>query len=110
MTYAPGTEFISLGMMFVLIAFAATFIILLSWIKPRKTQHYRKELTDLYVAGKIRQYADKDKINLDKEYESFKIWNKKRKSEERDSNRSLDYNIESQMIDNLDEEIGKKTN
>ena len=87
----------------------AIIIAAVELIPRRKTQNYRKELTDLYVAGKIRQYADKDKINLDKEYAAYKIWNKKRKSEER-ATRDLDYNIESQMIDNLNEDQEKKLN
>jgi len=108
MTYTAGTEFVAMGMMIFFVAIAFGIISLTCALQPRKTQNYRKELTDLYVAGKIRQYADKDKIDINKEYAAYKIWNKKRKAEEK-SHRDLDYNIESQMIDNLDEEQEKKT-
>jgi len=109
MVYTAGAGFAAFGMMIFLVALAFGIIGLVCALEPRKTQKYRKELTDLYVAGKIRQYAEKDKVDINKEYAAYKLWNKKRKSEER-ATRDIDYNIESHMIDNLNEEQEKKLN
>jgi len=48
----------------------------------RKTKRYRIELADMYVASKIRQIADKENVDLGKEYQQFRLWNKKNKLEE----------------------------
>ena len=109
MTYTGGAEFAAIGIMALCIAISFAIIFAILLLEPRKTQKYRKELTDMYVAGRIRQFAEKDKINLDKEYAAFRVWNKKRKAEEK-SYKDLDYNIESQMIDNLNEDQEKKLN
>jgi len=62
-----------------------------------KSRKYRKELTDLYVAGRVRQFATEDNINLDEEYEAFKKWNKKLRMEDK----SLDYNIEDEIQERI---------
>ena len=66
----------------------------------RRTKRYRKDLTNLYVAGRIRQIADKDGINISDEYEVYKQFIKKRKMEDWD----LDVTIEEELKDKIMEE------
>lgn len=63
----------------VIIAMAILFVVvwILCTLELTKSQKYRKFLADMYVAGKIRQYATKDNLDLATEFESFKNWRKK---------------------------------
>jgi len=64
MAYESGSLLIGLGG-FVL--FAGITFILLELFSSSRTQKYRENLTDIYVAGRVRQLAEKDKIDLQKE-------------------------------------------
>ena len=57
--------------------FALIFIGFMLIFLPSRSKRYREILSDLYVSGKIRQFADKDKIDLDAENQKFKKWDKK---------------------------------
>jgi esterase/lipase len=93
------------GMMFLYLAIAIAIIVAVVYAtSTRRTQDYRKELTDMYVAGRIRQLAEKDKINLDVEYEAFKKWRKLRKRERLD----IDQFIEEELKEKLEEQEVKE--
>ncbi len=68
-------------------------------LEPRKTKKYRQDLSNLYVAAKIREVAGKENINISEEYESFKKWRKKDKME----TQSLDTTIEEELQDKITE-------
>ncbi|GBE19393.1 hypothetical protein BMS3Abin17_00116 [archaeon BMS3Abin17] len=54
------------------------FLVLLGIILlTRRTTIYRKSLTDLYVVGMVRKYADEDKISLEGEQKNFLSWKKR---------------------------------
>lgn len=42
-----------------------------SMFGPSKTKQYRNDLSNMYVSGKIRQIAEKDGIDLRKEFLDF---------------------------------------
>lgn len=75
-------------------------IVLYCLFSPRRTKEYRRCLTDLYVAGRIRQVADKDKINLSDEYETYKQFVKKKRME--------DWELDVTVEEELKEELTKK--
>jgi len=76
---------------------------------PRKTTLYRKEMVDLYVAGRIKQFAKEDNIDLDAEYESFKKWRKKREMESYINDVvELDDVVEGELKDKITEEHKSK--
>jgi hypothetical protein len=56
-----GNAFVGLGLAFLLLIFGILMIKLLS---PQSSKYYRKYLTNMYVAGKIKQYIQKENINL----------------------------------------------
>jgi len=87
-----------------LILFGLLLLIGLFVFLPRRTKDYRKDLTNLYVAGRIRQIAEKDGINLSDEYETYKQFIKKRKMEDWD----LDLVIEDELKEKIMEEEEKK--
>jgi len=102
-----GEEYLFIGSMFLNIGFFIFFVVLTisiaELIKKRKTKEYREQISDLYVAGRIRQLADKDKIDLDKEYIHYKKWISKRVVAEK----MLDNAIEHQLKNRLMEESMK---
>lgn len=77
------------------------FMIAVSCTKGSKSQRYRSLLTDMYVVGMIKKFADEDKIDLNKE---LKIFNKIQKQKGM-SDKALDQVIE----DELKEKIAKVT-
>ena len=81
-----------------------TIAIAVSILGPRKSQDYRKLLTDMYVAGKIKKLAKKEDINLAEEEKNFNLWCKKKRLNYLD----LDRTIEEEMKEKITEEEPKK--
>ena len=69
-------------------------------VTPSKSRKYREELSNLYVAGRIRQLAVEDKIDLKNEESLFKDYCHKQRIREQ----SLDETIETE----LQEKIAKR--
>jgi len=90
-----------IGMTFLLIIIA----IVINLFSPRKSQEYRKLLTDMYVAGKIQKLAKEEDINLADEEKNFHLWNKKKRLEYLD----LDRAIEEELRGKLAKEKVKKS-
>ena len=44
--------------------------------KVRESYNYRKHLTNMFVAGKVKQEADKEGVDLDKETKGFEEYMK----------------------------------
>ena len=68
-------------------------------ITPRKSWQYRKLLTDLYVAGKIRKFAEVDGIKFSDEEANFSKWTKKQ--------RLIDLSLDGSVEEELQERISK---
>lgn len=68
--------------------------------EPKKSFQYRKLLVDLYVAGKIRQYAKKDGISFADEEENLNKW----KKDERLKDLTLDETIEELLQERISKE------
>jgi hypothetical protein len=88
------------------------FMLLLSAGKGSKSQRYRSLLSDMYIVGMIKKFADEDKIDLNKE---LKIFNKIQKQKGM-SEKALDQVIEDELkekiakvtADNIDAEVKAK--
>ena len=83
--------------------------VIVALIQGTKTRQYRKVLTDLFVAGRIRQLAADKKIEIADEYENFKAWNKKQQMY---NIYNLDNAIEQELIEEtgieeLKKDVGK---
>lgn len=82
----------------------AVFLVVVSFIGlalviPRRSYNYRKVLTDLYVAGRIRQLATEDKIDLAIENELFKKYCKKQRIEEQDLDSTIAEDLQERITD-----------
>lgn len=86
-----------------LIIFALGLFVILYVFEKTKSRRYREDLSNLYVAAKIREVAGKEGINLAQEYESFKKWRKKDNIE----NKSLDCTIEAELQDKVTDGMKK---
>jgi biopolymer transport protein ExbB/TolQ len=85
-----------------LVSLAVIFAIILgviTIIKGSRSYRYRRELTNLYVAGKIRNIAKDDKVDLVVEYESFKKWLEKQRLE----GKGLDHTAEEELKEKISE-------
>ena len=89
-----------------LILLLALTYLLVELLQRRKSQSYRKEITDLYVAAKTRTIAKADSLDLEKEAETFKAWAKKARSREREYD--LDNTIEEELKERIEEKKSKK--
>lgn len=96
-----GEEGLFAGGFFIGMGVALLLIIVLALALGRKSRNYRKELADLYVAGRIKQLAKEDSIDLVEENESFKKWCKKQNIGYQD----LDVTI----LEDLQEKITEKS-
>ena len=74
-------------------------MIVASYFRITKSTRYRKLLTDLYVAGKIKQLATKDKIDLAQEMKDFRTTIKKWKMD----SQPLDDTIELELQEKVEE-------
>ncbi len=93
--------------MFTLLVFSflvlVIFFILIELSKDRKSKVYRKQITDMYVASKTRQLAERDKLNIPLEEERFKGWLKKERVNEKGY--ELDDEIEEDLKDRIKEPL-----
>ena len=87
----------------IFVGFVIFLAIVVSLLTPRKSQAYRKLLTDMFVAGKIKLLAKKDNINLADEEKNFNLWCKKKRLEYL----ALDRTIDEEMKDKI-AEVGDK--
>ena len=63
-----GVSVLILGIYFLI------FIVVMRLIEGSKSNQYRKLMTNVYIVGKIKKYADEEKLDLSKELkEYFKI-------------------------------------
>ena len=97
-----GSVFIGMGVA-IFIIFAAFFFFPPG--NPAKSKHYRKYIVNLYVAGRVRQLAKKDNVDLKEEekrflkYESF--GDKKRIND-------LDEQIEAELMKKVEKTYNKE--
>jgi hypothetical protein len=101
MVYSSGEYIVAILPAVLGFVFLMFLLILLDTsINPSpKSKKYRKMLTDLYVAAKIKFLAKEDNLDLVEEYESFKKWLKK----ERIENKDLDQTIEEELKERVQE-------
>ena len=83
------------------IGFLIFLAVAASLLRPRKSQEYRKLLTDMFVAGKIKLLAKADNINLADEEKNFNRWLKKQRLEYTDLDRTVEEELK-RKISNVD--------
>ena len=77
--------------------------IVASAIEKRKTKIYREDLTNLYVAGKIKQIAEKDSIDLKKEVKEFRKFEKLMSSSYKELDKVLEDEMKEKIQDDFEE-------
>ncbi|MFA5395274.1 MAG: hypothetical protein WC346_04570 [Methanogenium sp.] len=74
-----------------------------SWLTTRKTKKYRQEIGDMYVTAKIRDIANRESLDLNVEYETFKKWCKKKKRDSEISN--YDDVVEDELKEQVEDKL-----
>ncbi len=87
----------------VVISLGFAFFVAHIFPRPLKSYLYRKTLSNLFVAGKVKQLAEKHDINLVEEYDSFQNFLK----ESRLKSQDLDDSIEEELQSSLNDEKPK---
>ncbi len=90
------------GLLIVILAIIAVAVM------PRKTKNYRKDISNLYVAGRIRQIASKNGISIADEYDTYKKWVKKLRIEDQSLDNTIEESLQSQITDDYLDFTDKK--
>jgi|SRR6056297_697792 len=62
-----------------------------------KSQKYRKYLTDMYVAAKVRNLSKEDNLDLDIEQINFKRYARKLSSQEKDLDKTIEEDLKERV-------------
>ncbi len=63
-----------------------------------RSKGYRKTLTDLYVAAKIRKLSEEDGLDIVAEYDSFKSWMKKQRIETQQLDNTIEEELQERIV------------
>jgi len=77
---------------------------------PSSSQNYRKYLKNMYVASKIRNLAEEDELDLNKEHNLFKTFSRNQKVKEMDLDRTIEEDLKEKIGETYkkDKEKSKK--
>ena len=107
--YIPPESFILTGLAVLLISLAIFIAVLFVCIAIQKTRSrkYRELLVDMYVIGTIKQFADKDNIDLIKELRDFAKIEKKAKIYEKGLDNVIEQELKNKIAGVQEEKIDK---
>lgn len=94
------------GLMTTVIILAFVGLVAFALLNPTRTKKYRQELSDLYVAAKIRETAKEENILLNEEYNCFMDWNKKRLLSSKVF--SYDERVEQELQEKIEKKLEKR--
>ena len=100
-TIALGSMFAGMG---VLILSIVISVGLINIFLNRRSYDYRKLITDMYISGKIRQFADTEDISISEELKRFAKITKNEKI----GYENLDETIERQMQEKINQQTTDK--
>ena len=110
----PATQSSTFGIVLGLIVVVAVFAIIvsvMSWIaKSAKSKEYRTLISDMFVAGKVRQIADEEKVDLDTEMKRFRRWQKKDYLKGTELDAAIAVNLRDKITERAEAEIDKIDN
>lgn len=100
-----GAEvFLSLvGLAFFILALTVVLAVMSSIIRQR-SYYYRKYLVNMYVAGRIKQLAEKEKVDITEQEKNFLKYDKLSTSRRI---KDLDQRIEDELSDKIESEKNK---
>jgi hypothetical protein len=102
-----GEEIVAFGF---LVLWIVAIILFYRVLKPTRSRKYRRELTNLYVAARIKQVAKEDNIDLSEEYEAFKKWCKQKIMEEKPLDDTIELELQDKIVDSTKSKQGGKQN
>jgi len=92
--------------------FVLGFIVLLFFIsslfKISRSKEYRRIVTDMYVAGTIRNLAKSDGICLEEEEKEFKLWLKKERIRDIPLDKAIEEDIKEKNSEKIIDSLNKK--
>jgi hypothetical protein len=73
--------------------------------KVMKSKDYRALISDMFVAGKVRQIATEEKVDLDAEYKRFKKWDKKDYLKGAEIDEAVSINLRDKITEKAESEM-----
>lgn len=93
-----------LGFLFFLVCLA----VFLDFAKKSKSKHYRELISDMYVVGMIKKFAEDDKIDLLKELREYNLITRKEEIKEKDLDRAVEMHLNEKIVDKTESKLDKK--
>jgi len=88
------------------IAVIALIASIISWIgRTTRSKDYRTLISDMFVAGKVRQIAEEEKVDLEAELKTFKTWQKKDYLKGTDIDTTVSVNLRDKITAVAEKEI-----
>lgn len=75
---------------------------------PTKSKQYRRELADMYVVGKIKKFAEEEKIDISEELKHFAKSMKVRRINDQYLDNTIEESIKSRIATDTNEKIKSK--
>lgn len=100
--------FTGIGIIFVFVFLILIVLTILTLATGTKSKRYRKMITDMYIAGKVRQFAETDKIDLEVEYNRFRNWLKKNRIEDEELDKTIEREVQERVAESEKEKLIKK--
>ena len=73
--------------------------------KVMKSKDYRTLISDMFVAGKVRNIAAEEKVDLDAEYKRFKKWEKKDYLKGTEIDEAVSINLRDKITEKAESEM-----
>ncbi len=83
-------------------------MVIVGQIVPRASQTYRKKLADMFVAGRIKQIATKQGINLMDELKEFATARRINQVSEQDLDITISKDLQEEIVKPIKEKKEKK--
>ena len=103
-----ANEYTVISSMIGIFGFIFLIGILLSFFKQRRSYDYRKTLTDLYIAAKIRAFSKEEDLDLNEEWRNFAKYSRNKKTDFEDLDKTIERSVQEKINNKVDEVIEKE--
>ena len=106
---ATNSQMFGIVMGLILLLLIVGFVgTIMSWVaKSCKSKDYRTLISDMFIAGKVRQIAEEEKVDLDAEFKRFRRWEKKSSVKELNLDSVIALNLKDKITENAENELDK---
>jgi len=82
---------------------------LINFANGRKSKQYREIISDMYVVGKVKQFATEDKIEIEKETKEYLLFCKQGKNYMNQLDEVIEDHLKNRVQEATDKKLNKET-